>query len=190
MVGFRLQSSSNFKCRLMDQRSRRRTNIITPKGAILFSKHEVCTNITQARVFLGARAKCPHASAISSNSTESTLSVNSSRNCPKGSFGENPDSFSRDLPARHLSGGPARRLSRCLPAPLGRPAFLAGLAGAAGWAAHRSTPWFFGEQHRRPGFVLQVGCPKSNLQFSFFIDSHNEKQCRGKQDEDPEHKQY
>ena len=62
-------------------------------------------------------------------------------------------------------------------------------AGRSCWATHRSTPWFSWEQHRCSGFVLQIGCPKSNLQLSYFIHFHEEKYCRSKQDEYPEHKQ-
>jgi len=62
-------------------------------------------------------------------------------------------------------------------------------AARAGWATHRSTAWFSWEQHRGSGFVLQIGGPKAKLQLSFFIHFHEEKQCRCKQDERPEHKQ-
>jgi hypothetical protein len=51
-------------------------------------------------------------------------------------------------------------------------------ASRARWVAHRSNPWFSWEQHRRSGFVLQIGCPKAKLQFSFLIHFHEEKKFR------------
>jgi len=52
-----------------------------------------------------------------------------------------------------------------------------------------STAWFSWEQHGRPGLVLQVGGAEAELQLAFLIHFHEEKQCRGKQDQHPQHEQ-